>query len=299
MTEQKTTTGFGGKRQDSPKESMGGKQDKYFRLVLPLFLLLAVTGTFFLPKTNEPGGGTTIKTLSAEGFPAALVFEQQDGIIRSVWLRSPAGTREIEGLKGLSYVSDNFFVTKTAQGGRDDLLWRTSFTNFAGKGVHLWVGLLPAAGKVHIATSPYNYTKWDNIPAKLIVPKGTAVYISPAIPDYGSGNGKETFLTKDCYSFVYTIRMTPEGPAFIPVPIVYRQLAELLRAGMQGEYSTSKRLAYTRMLDEFNKLADGNPPSAETLLNLQLNKIETLSWRNDPRSKKTALPALITTVKTF
>lgn len=279
MTEQKTTTGFDSKERHAANESNGKKRFDFLKIVLPLFLLLVIAGTVFLPKTNEPSGGTAIKTLSAEGFPAALVFEQQDGITKSVWLRTPAGTREIEGLDGLSYVSEALYVTKNSQSGRDDLLWRTSFTNFEGKGVHLWVGASPAAEKIYIATSPYNYTKWDNIPAKLLVPKGTAVYISPAIPDY-DGDNRESFQTKNSYSFVYTIRMTPEGPAFVPVPNVYRQLAELLRAGMRGEYSTSKRLAYTRMLEEFDKLADGNPPSAETLLNFQMNRIENLPWRS-------------------
>lgn len=279
MTEQRTTTEFDGKGQETTKESKEKKRFNFLKIVLPLFLLLIVAVTAFLPKTNGPSDGTIIKTLSAEGFPAALVFEQLDGVTKSVWLRTPAGTREIEGLEGLSYVSEALYVTKNPQSSRDDLLWRTSFTNFEGKGVHLWVGASPAAEKIFLATSPYNYTKWDNIPAKLLVPKGTAVYVSPAIPDYGSDN-RETFRTKDSYSFVYTIRMTPEGPAFVPVPSVYRQLAELLRAGIRGEYSTSKRLAYTRMLEEFDKLADGNPPSTETLLNFQMNRIESLSWRS-------------------
>lgn len=282
MTKQKmkrkTTAAIDGKQEVTPKRFNEKEHFGYLKIFLPLFLLLVFGGTFFLPKTIEPGGGTTIKTLSAEGFPAALVFEQRGGVVKSVWLRTPAGTRKIDGLEGLSYVSDNLFVTKNPQSNKEDLLWRTSYTNVEGKGMHLWVGLSPAAEKIHIATSPYNYTKWDNVPAKLVVPKGTAVYISPAIPDYDS-SGKE-FQTKDSYSFVYTVRMTPEGPAFIPVPSVYKQLAELLRAGMRGEYSTSKRLAYTRMLEEFERLADGTPPSTETLLNFQMNRIDSLSWRN-------------------
>jgi hypothetical protein len=73
--------------------------------------------------------------------------------------------------------------------------------------------------------------------------------------------------------------MTPEGPAFVPVPDVYRQLAILLRAGIQGEFTPAKRLAYVRMLNEFNSLADGKPPKTETLLNFQIEKIAALSWK--------------------
>ena len=103
------------------------------------------------------------------------------------------------------------------------------------------------------------------------------MYISPGIPTYE--DIKEQFRGKDSYSFIYTIRMTPDGPAFVPLPSVYKQLSILLRTGIRGEYSTMKRLAYVRMLTEFNSLGEGSPPSAETILNLQLQKVNTLFWK--------------------
>ncbi len=84
---------------------------------------------------------------------------------------------------------------------------------------------------------------------------------------------------KDSYSFIYTIMLTPEGPAFVPVPSVYKQLAVLLKAGMHGETSPKKRLAYVRMLTEFNRLAEGKAPQADTLLNFPLEKLDTLTWK--------------------
>jgi hypothetical protein len=65
----------------------------------------------------------------------------------------------------------------------------------------------------------------------------------------------------------------------LPVPDVYRQLAILLRAGIQGEFTPAKRLAYVRMLNEFNSLAEGKLPKTETLLNFQMEKIAALSWK--------------------
>lgn len=249
---------------------------QYLKYMLPLLLVLLTAGVAFLPKTAPPKDGTTIKTLNVRGFPLTLVLEQNDGTIKSAWLRTPAGTREIGNLNGLTYLSEGAYITSAAQGGKEDLLWRTSYINFEdGKGLHLWIGIAAGTPKVYISTTPYSYTKWDNIPAKLVVPKGTAVYISPAIPSY---NSKDVLHGKDNYSFVYTVRMTPEGPTFVPVPDVYRQLAVLLRVGMQDEYSAIRRLAYARMLEEFNKLSEGNPPNAETLLNFQMNRIDTLSW---------------------
>jgi hypothetical protein len=37
-----------------------------------------------------------------------------------------------------------------------------------------------------------------------------------------------------------------------------------------------KRLAYVRMLTEFNSLANGNPPRSGTFLNFQISNIETI-----------------------
>lgn len=243
--------------------------------VLPLLLCLAFIAAAFLPRVEVQADKAVIKTLAIKDFPITIVLEQSGGMIKSALLRTPAGVREIDKLYGLSYLSEGRYVVKNALSGKDDLLWRTSYMDFSGNGVHLWVGMGSDSSKIYLAASPYNYTKWDNIPAKLVVPKGTAIYISPAIPSYDS---KEILQARDSYSFVYTVRMTPEGPAFVPVPSVYRQLSELLQAGIRGEYSTAKRVAYTRMLDEFNRLAEGNPPSTGTLLNFQMNKIDTLIW---------------------
>jgi len=246
------------------------------KLLPALCLLFFTVCAAFLPKTETPRDGTTVKAISAEGFPVTLMLEQNDGMIQSAWLRTPAGTREIDSMNGLSFVSEWTYTTTRGEYDKDNLLWRTSYTNFNGDGVHLWIGISATASKAYIATTPYSFTKWDNIPAKLIVPRGTAIYISPALPFY---DGKEPQNNRESYSFVYTIRMTPQGPAFVPVPSVYRQLSELLQAGIRGEYSPENRLAYARTLDEFNKLAEGNPPSPETLLGFPISRITTLSWK--------------------
>jgi len=226
------------------------------------------------PKTYE--GGSNLRTLRVVDYPMVLVLEQDKGTISSAWLRTPAGAVEIEQVEGMSYIAESVFLSQVDQDSKDDVLWRTSYTNFDGDGIHLWIGMTTWLPKVYILKTPFQYTRWDAVPAKLIVPKGTAVYISPATPAYEK---TDSYSGRDSYSFVYTLRMTPEGPSFVPVPDVYRQLYILLRAGIQGESSPTKKLAYVRMLNEFSSLADGNPPQAETLLNLQLEKIAVLSWK--------------------
>lgn len=244
--------------------------------VLPFLLALFAALLFFVPGTEIPDGGANIRTLRVADYPLVIVLEQNKGTVTSAWLRTPAGAKQIEQIEGLSYIADSVFLSRVDQDTKNDVLWRTSFTNFEGNGVHLWIGMTTWSPKVYILTTPYQYTRWDVIPAKLIVPKGTAVYVSPATPTYKKA---DSFSGRDSYSFVYTIRMTPEGPAFVPVPDVYKQLAFLLRAGIQGELTPTKRLAYVRMLTEFNNLADGKPPKTETLLNFQAEKISTLGWK--------------------
>ena len=243
---------------------------------MPVAALLLALIIFVMPGNEIPERGSNLRALRVGNFPIVLILEQDRGEVTSGWLRTPAGTRQIEQLEGLSFVSDSVFLTKVDQDDREDLLWRTSFTNFEGTGVHLWIGVTTWSPKAHIILTPYEYTRWDAVPAKLVVPKGTAVYVSPAVPMYGKS---DPLRGRDSYSFVYTMRMTPEGPAFVPVPDVYRQLSILLRAGIQGEFTPSKRLAYVRMLNEFNSLAEGKPPKAETLLNFRSEKVAVLSWK--------------------
>ena len=244
--------------------------------ILPAIAAFLVMIIYLVPGNEIPEGGANLRALRVENFPVVLILEQSQGEVTSAWLRTPAGVKQIEQLDGLSYVAESVFLSKVDQDEKDDLLWRTSFTNFEGNGIHLWVGVTSWSPKAYIFVTPYEYTRWDAVPAKLVVPKGTAVYVSPAIPTY---NKTDSYRGRDSYSFIYTIRMTPEGPAFVPVPDVYKQLSILLKAGIQGEFTSTKRLAYVRMLNEFNSLAEGKPPTAETLLNFQMEKIAVLGWK--------------------
>lgn len=265
-----------------PKNDVGHKKNKVFTskitayaLIFIIIILIAVI-IRFLPSSQIPEKGVTLKTLRVKGYPITLILEQQEGVVSSCWLRTPAGSREIRDIQGMTFISETNFISKVDQDDKDDLLWRLSFINLEGEGLHLWLGLTTLNPKVFVTYTPYNYTRWDTVPAKVIVPKGTALYISPGMPIYD--NDKEQFKGADSYSFIYTIRLTPDGPAFVPLPSVYKQLSILLRTGIRGEVATMKRLAYVRMLSEFNNLAEGRPPSIETILNLQMQKIETLSW---------------------
>lgn len=264
------------KNRDSLKKIETFFSGKSLLLIMPAIAVFLAIILYLMPGNEIPEGGANLRALRVENFPIVLILEQSQGEVKSAWLRTPAGVKQIEQLEGLSYVSESTFLSKVDQDDKDDLLWRTSFTNFEGNGVHLWVGVTSWSPKAHIYITPYEYTRWDAVPAKLLVPKGTAVYVSPAVPTY---NQTDSYRGRDSYSFIYTIRMTTEGPAFVPVPDIYKQLSILLKAGIQGEFTPTKRLAYVRMLNEFNSLAQGKPPKAETLLNFQMEKIAVLSWK--------------------
>lgn len=256
-----------------PKE--GGKKIRL--LVVPVIAAVMALVLALAPTRESDGGRINIRTLELPAFPITLVLEEAEGEITGAWLRTQAGARKIGQLDGLSFISSAPVVSRVDSDDKDDLLWRLSFMNVMGDGVHLWIGMTTWAPRVYLAVTPFRYTRWHALPAKIEVPKGTSLYIAPAAPHYQTL--EQQFGGTDSYSFVYTMMLTPEGLNFVPSPSVYRQLAVLLRAGMHGESSPQKRMAYVRMLTEFNRLADGKAPQADTLLNLQIERIDTLSWK--------------------
>lgn len=259
-----------------PAHGGTGKKNLGF-LFLPVAVVIMALVLLLTPRPEGERREITLRTLELPAFPITLVLEENEGETAAAWLRTPAGARRIEQVEGLSFISSDPVVSRADQDDSDDLLWRISFMNVKGEGIHLWIGMTTWAPRVYVAATPFQYTRWHALPAKIEVPKGTSLYIAPAAPLYRTL--EKQFGGTDSYSFVYTMMLTPEGLNFVPVPSVYKQLAVLLRAGMHGESSPPKRLAYVRMLTEFNRLADGKAPQADTLLNLQIERIDTLSWK--------------------
>ena len=126
----------------------------------------------------------TLRTLELPAFPITLVLEENEGETAAAWLRTPAGARRIEQVEGLSFISSDPVVSRADQDDSDDLLWRISFMNVKGEGIHLWIGMTTWAPRVYVAATPFQYTRWHALPAKIEVPKGTSLYISPAAPLY-------------------------------------------------------------------------------------------------------------------
>lgn len=261
---------------ENNNHSEGASRKRFF--LLPCAVLIVAAIVYLMPAIPFPESTPNIRVMRVPGYPILLALELRDGKVSSAWLRTPGGAKEIDYIEDMVLVSETKSYAAVDQDNQDDLLWRLSFINFEGEGIHVWIGMTTWSPKVFVAFTPYKYTRWDTVPAKLVVPKGTALYVAPDVPAYDIRQ-EQMMGGRDAYSFVYTMRMTPDGPAFVPVPDVYRQLAVLLRAGMKGEFSPSRRLSYLRMLNEFDTLAAGGPPQAATILNLNMQKADTMQWK--------------------
>lgn len=247
-------------------------------LFMPVALLCALLFIVIFPVDSVTAKKTAIRTFDVARYPVITAIEQTaSGKIVSAYVRTPAGARRITQAEGMRFLTQNVITCHSDQDDRPDLLWRMCFMGFDGNGINLWMSMLTWQPKVFIDSTPARYTKWHAIPAKLDLPLGTAVYIAPATPFYSALDRQ--YSGTDSYSFVYTMRLTPEGLRFIPIPSAYNELAFLLHAGMQGEASPRKRLAYLKMLSEFKRLADGKAPTADTLVNLPIEHIDTLAWK--------------------
>lgn len=248
-----------------------GHKGKLNILVVPLFIVCVVIALIFIQGAEERNPGTTTRMLRVENPSMSLICDQdENGTVTSAWLRTPKTSRRIGQLEGLTYIADSRFYADVDGDGQKDLLWRISFNNEDEKeGIHLWVGVLSGLSKIYVCSSPYEYTRWDAVPTKIRVPKSCALYVSPSIPG-------TDFRGKDCYPFIYTIKLTADGPAFVPVASVYKQLFPILRAYAQLEKDTELHKAYIKMLMEFKDLSEGKLPDTETVTNLQINDIDLI-----------------------
>ncbi len=219
-----------------------------------------------------------IRMISFDGYPVTLILGEEDKVITSAFLKSPSGIHEISALCDLSYAGMVSTQSKIEGENREGILWKLTFfdPDNQGNGLHLWVATILQAQQLWVASTPIAATRWDKIPTKLVVAKGTALYVSPQTPVY---NDIQSFEGADVLSFVYTVRLTSDGPLFYPESNVYKQLLATVEMIKNSEYEPMKRQAYTRLLSEFKKLSTGNRPSTEVIRNFNWKKILTTEWQ--------------------
>ena len=133
----------------------GGRKRNHAMWFLPLLFAAAALILYLLPAAELSDKNISIRTLEVPEFPIIVVLEQDRGTITSAWLRTPAGARRLDQLDGLSFISSDPVISKVDQDSKNDLLWRLSFTNLEGDGVHLWIGMTTWAPRVFIASTPF------------------------------------------------------------------------------------------------------------------------------------------------
>lgn len=249
----------------------GGHKYRLQFLIVPLVLIVCLVVVLLLDGADERGKDATMNMVRVDNPAISLVYDvDRDGNVTSAWLRTPKTSRRLGQLDGLAYIGDSKFYSDVDGDGKEDLLWRISFNNEREHaGVHIWIGSLSGLGKIYVCSSPYEYTRWDAIPTKIRTPRNCAVYVSPGIP------GTE-YRGKECYSFIYTIELAADGPAFVPVASVYKQLFPILRVASNAEEDPDLRKAYINMLTEYRDLSDGKAPSAETITALRMENIDLI-----------------------
>ena len=227
-------------------------------------------------------GGTPaeadLQVLRAEGYPLFLVYREGAEGIAGATLRTPAGIHPLREVEGLKLAAVSQARSREDRDLTEDLLWKLTFHPRAKgqTGVQVWIGHLTSLPKVWVVVAPVGATQWDTMTTTLKVPRGTAVYVAPQMPSYGR---LAPYGGREALTFVYTIRLTPQGPAFVPVPEVYRQLAEHQDTVIRGEYDPLKRLAYQRQKEDYLRIAAGKAPSVEAVRSFPWKKILSVEWR--------------------
>jgi hypothetical protein len=243
-----------------------------------VFLALFVALALYVSCSSAPAAAEYLKILSVPGHPVNLILETNEGVISTALLRSPAGIQKILPLEGYVYAGETRAEPYADGDLRKDLLWTITFTRPGdrSRGIYLWIGLTTRIPRAWVIISPLGQTYWDTIPMKVYAPRGTALFVSPNLPAYGD---LPQFGGNRTLTFVYTIALTPEGPNFLPMPEVYRQLYIITATIRDAEQVAERREAYSRLLEDYEILSRGGKPSTEVIQNFTWKRILCLDWK--------------------
>lgn len=231
------------------------------------YALFAFALIFFMALAAIPARAA-MKILSVPGFPFFLSMETGYGDeVRELVLRTPGETRTLEAFTGLTYVGEDTLLSYTDRDWRNDLLWRIRFREPARgdatpMGKDLWIGALTGAGQLWVGFTDSGPSLWDRVLPRVKAPAGTAFLISPRLP---IPTPDATCHPENDLAFIYTIRLTGEGPRFVIVPQVYEQLARLTDRFRRLEEDRVLRSFYDGLFEDFTAMSRGELPSVVAL----------------------------------
>lgn len=218
-----------------------------------------------------------VKVLTAPGHPLALILDQEDNIIRKAFLRSPEGVRPLKQIEEHTLLFDSYVFLNADSDFVDDLVWKVDLRKLKSEEtVSLWITSVTEASTVWLALAPAGSSLWEIFPALPNGREDVFLYVAPQLPEYrafGKKSGPETL------TFIYTMRLTKNGPKLAAVPEIYTKLLPLAALVRKAQEDEVLEEAYGELFNDFNRMACGNMPSREAINNFLWKRILTVRWK--------------------
>ncbi len=247
-------------------------------LLLPIVFILGLIVIRFAYIPERAADSVGVKSLEAPGFPISVVFDKKQDCLGTTWIKTPGGVCHIEDTDDLNLVSEEIKLLNADMDSKKDLLWRLNFTNKDGIGVTLWIGMSTESSKIYICKTPIVPSRWHALPLKLDVPEKMSLYFSPTTPIYQ--DSARQYIGREAYTFLYTVTLTQDGPAFVPIPSVYNEIFPIFTEILMHEPIAEKRAVYKKMQLDFARLSKGLPLSIAAYKNIRMDTVEVMSWKN-------------------
>ncbi len=241
-------------------------------------LLIFLFFSFLLPLSASKAFANT-RILSIPGHPLFIVLQEEEGLVREAYLRSPVKLLPLPEIVGLTFAGETSSCFPVDRDGKADLLWKLTFLDQKNRtqGTILWIAALTKQPRAWIATSPVETTLWDAIRPKLSVPKGTILYVSPVLPRFFN---LPEYRGRDILTYVYCLVLDETGPGIGVIPEVYKQLLRIVQTVREHEFDPARKKAYEALENDFKNLSEGGKPSTEAILNFNFKKIAELEWQS-------------------
>ncbi len=219
------------------------------------------------------------RILSVPQQPFFISIEQhkyEAGEIRKAFFRTSTELYRLYEMEGLIYRDSFYSLVHADSDNIKDLVWHIELEDpQKGNGLTMWVTTLSTAKLGWVILTPEGETRWNNLPLDIEVPEDIILYVSPTTPEY---RGISSYRGNDILSFVYTIAITPDGPALVSVPEIYQQLTKISRMVIVNEADPKLRLVYENICDDYQRMTEGRMPSKEAILNFTWEKILDFEW---------------------
>lgn len=244
------------------------------RLLLTILLVFSTLGLSVLPSC------AFCKVLSIPGQPYFISVEQDKydkGRIAKAYFRTTDGIYMLYELEGLKYVESEFSLADSDYDGLQDVVWTITMEDpDNGRRYFIWIVTLSSIKRGWIFSTPTGETRWETLPVDIKTPMNVLVYYSPTTPRY---RDIPQYYGKGVFTFVYTIAITPDGPALASVPEVYDSLSKISQLFIANEADSTLKFVYENIHNDYDRMKEGKTPSKEAILNFDWKRILNFGWK--------------------